>query len=191
MKNVQEMGKRLQSVRRFFTQTHAITPLPTMMTNALDLSTMPHSAKIPEMPVLKAVAKAGKGLINFEDTAFFSVQHILRTNTPLFKHLIEDFNVNPNNIYLSGKLAQRIQLNSALQYFVAQEFRKCQPADKYSLVQWQLTQDLKWLENNSGGKVQYDAELAHRFSSITCEVSEEETTGKRQTFRTSQLPTAF
>ena len=510
MQNVQEMGKRLQSARKFFTQTRAITPLPNMIfNNALRLYTVSPTKSIPEMPVLAAVAKAGKGLINFEDTAFFSVQHILRTNTPLFKHLIEDFNVKPNNIYLSGKgysdsreaedllteelgiqyfklektytasgqyqqhlrahlkqvwhhfianlkknnikrilvidegghsletmpdilcfkypmagieqtrgglyspainslpfplievassaikrhlespliveaavnklhkalgtrkdidsetvfgvigngaigssvihyllqrghtvvaydenkgafqglihqnlyrvqnvsaviaraeyilgctgkdtlkdtkdnflettighkklisftsedkefysirkamdmqksieldnrgdviyhteaggkvtlinggfpmnfdqsgesvpaldiqltralmlgaciqagrqaskpeggsemeLAQRIQLNSVLQHFVAQEFRKYQPTDKYSLVQWQLTQDLKWIKNNSGGKEQYDAELEHKFSSGTCQISAEETIENQQTLRTFQLP---
>ncbi|HEV2524407.1 MAG TPA: hypothetical protein VGU44_04695 [Gammaproteobacteria bacterium] len=104
MKNIQEMGLRLQSVKRFFTQTRTVVPLPKMMMHSLHLSTMPDPVKdIPDMPVLAAVAKAGKGLINFEDTAFFSVQHILRTNIPLFKHLIEDFNAKPNNIYLSGK----------------------------------------------------------------------------------------
>ena len=103
MKGIQDMKTRLQSVKRFFTHTRKVAPLPKMMTPALRLSTMSHAKDVPDMPVLEAVAKAGKGLINFEDTAFFSVQHILRTNTPLFKHLIEDFNVKPNNIYLSGK----------------------------------------------------------------------------------------
>ena len=65
MKSVQEMGKRLQSARRFFTHATAAAPLPKMMTNALQLSTMSHPGKIPEMPVLAAVAKAGKGLIDF------------------------------------------------------------------------------------------------------------------------------
>jgi hypothetical protein len=104
MKGIQNMKTRLQSVKQFFTHTRTITPLPKIMMHSLRLSTMPDSAQgILDMPVLKAIAEAGKGLINFEDTAFFSVQHILRTNTLLFKHLIENFNVKPNNIYLSGK----------------------------------------------------------------------------------------
>ena len=104
MQNIQDIRIRLQSLRRLFTHTKTIAPLPSMTTNSLRLSTLAHSAKdIPDMPVLKAVAKAARNLINFEDTAFFSVQHILRTNSPLFKYLIEDFKVKPHNIYLSGK----------------------------------------------------------------------------------------
>lgn len=105
MKTFQEMGTRLQSVRRFFIHTKTEAPPSKTITHAFNLPERPTPVNkgIPDMPVLNAVAKAGKGLINFEDTAFFSVQHILRTNIPLFKHLIEDFNVKPNNIYLSGK----------------------------------------------------------------------------------------
>src|SRR5690606_404310 len=62
------------------------------------------------------------------------------------------------------ELSQRTQLDSALQRFIAQEFRKYQPADKYSLAEWQLTEDLNWIKNNSGGREQQDVELAHRFS---------------------------
>jgi hypothetical protein len=105
VKTFQEMRTRLQSVRRFFIHTKTEAPPSKTITHAFNLPERPTPVNkgIPDMPVLNAVAKAGKGLINFEDTAFFSVQHILRTNIPLFKHLIEDFNVKPNNIYLSGK----------------------------------------------------------------------------------------
>lgn len=107
-KNLQH---RLQAVRRFLRFAH------------LHEANVPNANGIPRMPVLEAVAKAGKGLIDFKDTAFFSVQHILRTNVPLFKHLIEDFNANPNHIYLSGKgysdsiEAEALIENLGIQYF--------------------------------------------------------------------------
>ena len=98
MKSIQTMNRQLHSIKGFFTQ-------PKMMllatTQAMRFCTIPHTES--NMPVLEAVAKIGKELVNFEDTAFFSVQHILKTNVPLFKHLIEDFKAKPNNIYLSGK----------------------------------------------------------------------------------------
>jgi len=104
MKNFQEMSARLQSVKRFFSQTRTMAPLAKITTHAVRFCTLPQPAKTSmEMPVLEAMAKVGKELLNFEDTAFFSVQHILKTNVPLFKHLIEDFKARPNNIYLSGK----------------------------------------------------------------------------------------
>ncbi len=115
MKNMQAMNRRLQSVKKFFRQMTTISPLTTP---ALHFSTLPHP-----MPVLQAVAKTGKGLVNFEDTAFFSVQHILKTNVPLFKHLIEDFKARPRNIYLSGKgysdstAAEVLFKKLGLQYF--------------------------------------------------------------------------
>jgi hypothetical protein len=62
------------------------------------------------------------------------------------------------------ELPQRIQLDSTLQHFVAQEFRKYQPKDKYSLAQWQLTEDVNWIKNNSGGKERHDGEFAYKFS---------------------------
>ena len=101
-KNLQS---RLQSVRRFLTASHTdiLTPYPKIPFARMQGSKIPNANDIPSMPVLEAAAKAGKGLIDFKDTAFFSVQHILRTTVPLFKHLIEDFNANPNHIYLSGK----------------------------------------------------------------------------------------
>lgn len=104
MKNLQEIGARLQSVKRFFARTGNALPLPKITTRAVHFCTLLHPTSVmPKMPVLEAIAKKGKELVNFEDTAFFSVQHILKTNVPLFRHLIEDFKANPNNIYLSGK----------------------------------------------------------------------------------------
>ncbi len=98
MKSIQTMNRQLHSIKRFFTQPKM---MPLATTQAMRFCTIPHTE--PKMPVLEAVAKIGKELVNFEDTAFFSVQHILKTNVPLFKHLIEDFKAKPNNIYVSGK----------------------------------------------------------------------------------------
>lgn len=119
MKSIEAMNRQLHSIKRFFTQTKMMPLAKT--TQAVRFCTTP-SATL-EMPVLEAVAKAGKELINFEDTAFFSVQHILKTNVPLFKHLIEDFKAKPNNIYLSGKgysdstVAEHWLKKLGLQYF--------------------------------------------------------------------------
>ncbi|HRA43277.1 MAG TPA: NAD(P)-binding domain-containing protein [Gammaproteobacteria bacterium] len=98
MKSIQTMNRQLHSIKGFFTQPKM---MPSATTQAMRFCTIPPTES--KMPVLEAVAKIGKELVNFEDTAFFSVQHILKTNVPLFKHLIEDFKAKPNNIYLSGK----------------------------------------------------------------------------------------
>ncbi len=116
---MKSMNRQLHLIRRFFTQTKMMPLAKT--TQALRFCTTP-SATL-EMPILETVAKIGKELINFEDTAFFSVQHILKTNVPLFKHLIEDFKAKPNNIYLSGKgysdstVAEHGLKKLGLQYF--------------------------------------------------------------------------
>ena len=98
MKSIQTMNRQLHSIKGFFTQPKM---MPLATTQAMRFCTIPRTES--KMPVLEAVAKIGKELVNFEDTAFFSVQHILKTNVPLFKHLIEDFKAKPNNIYVSGK----------------------------------------------------------------------------------------
>ena len=98
MKSIQTMNRQLHSIKGFFTQPKM---MPLATTQAMRFCAIPNTES--KMPVLEAVAKIGKEFVNFEDTAFFSVQHILKTNVPLFKHLIEDFKAKPNNIYLSGK----------------------------------------------------------------------------------------
>ncbi len=104
MKNTHahEMSTQLESLDSSFRPAYIDEPLS--INPPLKLSMISLEAEcIPKMSVLAAVAEAAKGIISFEDTAFFCVQHILKTNVPLFKYLIESFNAKPQNIYLSGK----------------------------------------------------------------------------------------
>jgi len=58
---------------------------------------------VPTMPLVESVALQGKHLVDFNHTAFFGVQHILKTSIPLFRHLIQTLGANPKNIFLNGK----------------------------------------------------------------------------------------
>ena len=63
----------------------------------------PSSLSALTMPLVDSVALQGKHLVDFKRTAFFGVQHILKTSIPLFQHLIHTLGANPKNIFLNGK----------------------------------------------------------------------------------------
>jgi hypothetical protein len=71
-------------------------------------------------------------------------------------------------------VTQRLQLDSTLQHFVAQQFRQYQPKARYSLSKWVLTQDLHWIKNNSGGGPYDNQALTDKFYSHSCQNSEKE-----------------
>lgn len=78
---------------------------PSPFVNAKSLSSFRHYTTDHNisMPVLQSVAERGRNLVDFKKTAFFGIQHILRTNVPLFQHLIQTLGANPQYIFLNGK----------------------------------------------------------------------------------------
>ncbi|MBP6104765.1 MAG: hypothetical protein KA508_06905 [Gammaproteobacteria bacterium] len=93
---------------RMFEQARSNINRPSFVQQASRLSssltaTASHKLAVAPMPLLDQMGALGKGYVNFNRTAFFGIQHILRTNVPLFQHLIDDLGANPQYIFLSGK----------------------------------------------------------------------------------------
>ncbi len=60
---------------------------------------------IPSLPILKEMAQCAKanGFSSLQDTVIIGVQHILPTTASMFDVIINQFGINPSDIFLTGK----------------------------------------------------------------------------------------
>ncbi len=119
---------------RMFEQARTNLHRASLVQQALRLSSSAVTAAYPKpvlhtMPLLEQVGALGKGYVNFNRTAFFGIQHILRTNVPLFQHLIDDLGANPQHIFLSGKgYSDNEEAEHLLESTLGVQYSKLNPA---------------------------------------------------------------